>query len=174
MLHVHHGWTRLAQAYGSRADFDAACEAAVAKAAKRGCDSPSLLARDEFLACEYYGAKHGAITPETTHVVALSADEIQQFADEAAASKAYSAARRDYGLERLTCDRGGHAGPSERVDVSDVRVSVAAPSGLYRFDFGDPDAEVTDEMLEDKDVPQAERADVRAAIEAELASILAE
>lgn len=174
MLHEHHGWTCLAECYGTRAEYDEACAAEIMNAAEHSDSSPALFNRAEFLECDYYERHHADIAADTTYIVATGRDDIAEFTSQEAAEKALDEAMREHGYDRLTCDRGGHASSTEHTTVSDIRVTVTAPSGIYRFDFDGADAEVTDEMLEDKDVPQSEREDVRQAVECELADIAAE
>lgn len=173
MLREHHGWTRLASNYGTRAEFDAECEREISKAADSGDDSPSMFDRAEFLDCQYYQPHFASLAPETTHIVA-EGRSISQFTSEADAQSAFDEARREYGVNQLTCDRGGHDGQTERVDVSDIRVSVTTPSGRYCFDFASAEDEVNAELCDDKCVPESERESVIDAINAELSSLAAE
>ncbi len=152
MLREHHGWTALHSAYVStRAEWDKECASVVTEAANDSSDSPSLFNRAEFLDCEYYECQFVSLKPETTHIVTKSADEIDQFTNEADAQAALDEAMSEHGLDRLYCDRGGHAGPTERVDVSDIDITVNVGSGSLKFSANDLDTEFTAEDVTDKD-----------------------
>gem|GEM_PF-7034366 len=175
MLHEHHDWKCLVIHHGTRAEFESACEDKIEEAVDNSSDSPCLFDRAEFLAADYYQDKFAEIKPDTTHV--LTVDDrggIEQFSNKDAAQKAYDAARRDHGSSRLTCDRGGHQGATERVDVSHVRIIVTAPSGVYGFDFKTAEEEIENEAMDDAGVPESDREDVRWAVNGALADIAAE
>lgn len=171
-LREHHGWTTLVDVYGTRAEFEAVVEEAIASVAESSSDSPSLFTRADFLDCDYYESQFASLKPETTHIVAKSADNIKQFTDEAEADKALAVAMLEYGYERLTCDRGGHAGETEKTFITDICVTITAPSGVYQFEFATAESELpSNEDLEDKGIPAAEMEAVTQAIEMVLADI---
>ena len=170
-LNEHHGWTTLASDYGTKESYDAKCADAIEDAANNSDSQPSLMPRDEFLACDYYESQFESLKPETTHVLCLSKRRIEQFTDEAAAEKAYDSAMHDHGYERLTCDRGGHAGTTERTSISDICVTVTAPSGVYQFKFADADASADVDDLADAGVPDSEIEAVADAVDMALAEI---
>ena len=152
MLHEHHGWTELHGAYvSSRGGFESECDEVVLKAAGDSSDQPSLFDRAEFLDCDYYQSHFSKIAPETTHIVADGQNDIAEFTNLEAAQTAYDNDLREHGQERLTCDRGGHAGQTERVDVSDIDITVRVGSDSLRFNAADLDTEFTAEQIFEKD-----------------------
>lgn len=173
-LHEHHGWTTIVSDYGTKESYDTKCADAVEDAANNSDSQPSLMPRDEFLACDYYESQFKSLRPETTHALCLSQRDIEQFADEAVADKAYDAAMHDHGYDRLTCDRGGHAGSTEYTSVSDICVTVTAPSGVYQFKFADADASADVDDIADAGVPQEEAERVMNAIDEILCDIACE
>lgn len=170
MLHEHHGWTRLVSEYGTRAEFDAACQKKVLDAANDSSYAPTFFDREDYVD----GGYEKPIKDDTTHLIMDESGDLTEFTSDAAAKAAYSEALAEHGLNRLTCDRGGHSGPSERVNASDIRVYVTTPSGEYKFDYENAESAVEFETLLDAGIPTGEIEAVRTAIEAELATILAE
>ncbi len=151
MLHEHHGWTELHSAYVStRAEFNKECDEVALKAAGDSSDQPSLFDRAEFLECDYYQSQFASLATNTTHIVASGRNDIAEFTDEASAQKSLDEAMRDHGYSRLTCDRGGHAGETERVNVSDIDITVYVGNDSLKFNAADLDAEFTAQDVLDK------------------------
>jgi len=142
MLHEHHGWAKLHRDFCcTREEWNKSCDEVIMKAAGDSSDQPSLFERDEFLTCDYYESQFASIKTDTTHILTDGHSRtIEQFTNEADANKAYDEAMRDHGLARLTCDQGGHAGPTERVDVEDVEVTVYVRGEQYKFEADSDEA----------------------------------
>jgi len=152
MLREHHGWTTLHSGYvSSSAEFSKECDEVVIEAANDSSDQPSLFERAEFLECDYYESQFANLKPETTHIVAKSTNDIEQFNDATTAQAALDEAMRDHGYSRLTVDRGGHAGETMRTDISDIDIAVYVGNDRLTFRAGDLDAEFTSEDVLEKD-----------------------
>lgn len=151
-LREHNGWTELHSAYvSSRDEFNKECDEVIFKAAGDSSDQPSLFDRADFLDCDYYKSQFASLAANTTHIVATGRNDIAEFTDEASAQKAMDEAMREHGLNRLTCDRGGHAGETERVDVSDIDIKIHVGNDSIKFSAADLNTEFTSQDVLDKD-----------------------
>jgi hypothetical protein len=149
MLREHHGWTELHSAYvSSRAEFNKECDEVIVKAADDSSNQPILFDRAEFMACK---SPFDSLAANTTHILVTERNDIAEFTDEACAQMALDEAMREHGLKRLTCDRGGHAGETERVDVSDIDIVVYVGNDSMKFHAADLTTEFKSQDVLDKD-----------------------
>lgn len=144
LLHEHHGWKRLfADICGSRAEFDSACSAFVRRRGSYSDCAPSLMTAAEYQEeCE----NGVALKESTTHVV-LDNSEVHQFANATQAVAYLNEATYDCGLQELTQDRGGHRGPTVRVDVLSIMLTLRVRRNehqevIVRAEMDRPDSDV--------------------------------
>jgi hypothetical protein len=137
-LHEHHGWTRLHRDFcSSRKKWQESCDKIIAKAAQNSANCPLLFSRAEFIGSECYAARAGELLPATTQLILICDNRpsiIGQFDHEQAAEIGYAEAVKEHGLDRLTCDRGGHAGETETVEVDEVSATLYVDGQRYKFE----------------------------------------
>jgi hypothetical protein len=161
-LREHTHWSDLVTGYcESREEFQRLCDEAALKAGEGSDNSPSLFEVAEFLDCDYYENAWPQVKPDTKYVLTEGREIAEQFTDEVAANKAYHAAILEHGYERLTCDRGGHAGQTDVVDVEGISLSVWVGFERYRiepkldcYDAAEILAALTEEMDAEDDAEE--------------------
>jgi len=146
-IHQHHGWKTIHSSYcDTRAEFDAECDRLAEDAASNSDNSPSLFNRDEYLECDYHTVP---LKTDAVAVVACSKNDVQQFTNEAEAQAAHAKALREHGYARLLCDIGGHAGPTNIVDVEDITIHLLVNGRIASFTAPDAAHKFTEDEIED-------------------------